>query len=503
MALYDKTAHELHDLLAAKEITAVEILESVFQRIHEVDSKIQAYLTLTYDQAMAEAELVDRLIAKGEAIGALAGIPIAIKDNISTEGVRTTCASKILASYLPPYDAFVVDRVKQEGMLITGKTNMDEFAMGSSTENSGFFSTRNPWNPEMVPGGSSGGSAAAVSAGEAILALGSDTGGSVRLPAGYCGVVGLKPTYGRVSRYGLVAYASSLDQVGLITKDAIDCALLLQAIAGYDPQDSTSVNYPVPNYLEVMKRNIKGLKVGLAKEYLAGISDPVAEAMVNAAQVFKDLGTEVLEVSLPYTEYALAAYYLIASAEASSNLARYDGVRYGHRSTQEVSNVMELFLKTRSEGFGPEVKRRIMIGTYVLSSGYYEAYYLKAQKARSKICGDFKNAFQVCDLILTPTAPATAFKIGAKTKEPLEMYLTDVCAVTANLAGIPGISIPGGFDLGMPIGIQLTAPAFQEGLLLRAAYGFEQATDFHRQKPSLSMRRECCGLSDVRDRYEA
>lgn len=485
MALYDKTAHELHDLLAAKEVTAVEVLESVFQRIEEVDSKLQAYLTLTYDQAMVEAKKVDRLIAKGEDLDPLAGIPIAIKDNISTEGVRTTCASKILEGYIPPYDAFVVDRVKQKGMLITGKTNMDEFGMGSSTENSGFFSTRNPWDPELVPGGSSGGSAAAVSAGEAILALGSDTGGSVRLPAGYCGIVGLKPTYGRVSRYGLVAYASSLDQIGPIAKDVTDCALLLQAIVGYDPQDSTSVNYPVPNYLEVMGGDIKGLKIGLAKEYLDGISAPVAEAIVNAVDVFKNLGAEVLEVSLPYTEYALAAYYLIASAEAGSNLARYDGVRYGHRTTQEVSKVMELFLKTRSEGFGPEVKRRIMIGTYVLSSGYYEAYYLKAQKARTKICDDFKNAFQVCDLLLTPTAPATAFKIGSKTKDPLEMYLTDICAVTANLAGLPAVSIPGGFDRGMPIGIQLLGPAFREDLLLQAAYGFEQATDFHLRKPNL------------------
>lgn len=485
MALYDKTAHELHDLLAAKEITAVELVESVFQRINEVDSKIHAYLTLTYDQAKAEAERVDRLIAAGEEIGRLAGIPIAIKDNISTEGIRTTCASRILEGYLPPYDAFVVDRVKQSRMIITGKTNLDEFAMGSSTENSSFFSTRNPWNPELVPGGSSGGSAAAVSAGEAILALGSDTGGSIRLPAGYCGIVGLKPTYGRVSRYGLIAYASSLDQVGPMAKDVTDCALLLQAIAGYDPQDSTSVNYPVPNYLEGMGQNIKGLKIGLAKEYLAGVSGPVARALADAVRVFEELGAEVVEVSLPYTEYALAAYYLIASAEASSNLARYDGVRYGHRTSQPVSNVTELFLKTRSEGFGPEVKRRIMIGTYVLSSGYYEAYYLKAQKARTKICEAFRHAFQSCDLILTPTAPTTAFKIGDKTKEPLEMYLTDICTVTANLAGIPAISIPGGWDRGMPIGIQLLGPAFREDLLLRAAYWFEGATDFHRRRPNL------------------
>lgn len=486
MALYDKTAHELHDLLAAKEITAVELVESVFQRINEVDPKVRAYLTLAYDQAKAEAERVDRLIIAGEEIGRLAGIPIAIKDNISTEGIRTTCASKMLEGYLPPYDAFVVKRVKQSRMIITGKTNLDEFAMGSSTENSGFFPTHNPWNLELVPGGSSGGSAAAVSAGEAILALGSDTGGSIRLPAGYCGIVGLKPTYGRVSRYGLVAYASSLDQIGPMAKDVTDCALLLQAIAGYDSQDSTSVDYPVPNYLEAMDQNIKGLKIGLAKEYLAGASGPVVGAITNAVRVFEDLGAEVLEISLPYTEYALAAYYLIASAEASSNLARYDGVRYGRRASQPVSNVTELFLKTRSEGFGPEVKRRIMIGTYVLSSGYYEAYYLKAQKARTKICEAFRHAFQSCDLILTPTAPAAAFKIGDKVKEPLEMYLTDICTVTANLAGIPALSIPAGWDhRGMPLGIQLLGPAFREDLLLRAAYWFEGATDFHRRRPNL------------------
>lgn len=489
MALYDKTAHELRDLLAAKEITAVEINEAVFQRIKEAEPEVHAYLTLARDQAMEEAKRVDGLIAKGESMAPLAGIPIAFKDNISTNGIRTTCASKLLEEYIPPYDAFVVERVKQNRMIITGKTNLDEFAMGSSTENSGFFLTRNPWDPEAVPGGSSGGSAAAVSAGETILALGSDTGGSIRLPAGYCGIVGLKPTYGRVSRYGLVAYASSLDQIGPMAKDVTDCALLLQAIAGYDPKDSTSVNHALPNYLEELKKSVKGLKIGLAQEYLVdGISEPIKAAVNNAVQVFKDLGAEVLEISLPDTEYALAAYYIIALAEASSNLARYDGVRYGRRTPKAVSDSVELFRKTRSEGFGAEVKRRIMIGAFVLSSGYYDAYYLKAQKVRTMIRNDFNNAFQKCDLILTPTAPTTAFKIGAKTKDPLEMYLADICTITSNLAGIPGISIPGGFDQGMPIGIQLLGSAFQEEILLRAAYGFEQATDFHKQKPVLGKR---------------
>ena len=490
MALYDKTAHELHDLLMAKEITAKEIVKSVLQRITEVEPKIHAYLTITIDQAIAEAQRVDHLIAEGQPLGSLAGIPIGIKDNISTAGLRTTCASKMLEGYIPPYDAFVIGRVKQNQMIITGKTNMDEFAMGSSTENSSFSITHNPWALDAVPGGSSGGSAAAVSAGEGILALGSDTGGSIRLPAGYCGIVGLKPTYGRVSRYGLVAYASSLDQIGPMAKDVTDCALLLQAIAGYDPQDSTVVDYPVPNYLEEMKQSIKGLKVGVAQECLTGISVPVKAAFTNAIQVFRDLGAEVVQVSLPHTEYALAAYYLIASAEAGSNLARYDGVRYGHRTSQKVSNSMDMFLKTRSEGFGPEVKRRIMIGTYVLSSGYYDAYYSKAQKVRSEICTEINKAFQKCDLILTPTTSTTAFKIGTKVQKPLEMYQADICTITANLAGIPAISFPAGFDLGLPIGLQLLGPPFKEEILLRAVYAFEQATDFHLRRPGLGMRQE-------------
>ncbi len=491
MVLYDKTAHELRDLLAAKEITAKEITESIFQRIKEVEPKVQAYVTLNEEKALEEAELVDEMISRGKDLPLLAGIPIAIKDNISTSNIRTTCASKMLENYIPPYDALVVEQTKQNRMVLVGKTNLDEFAMGSSTENSSFGLTCNPWDLERVPGGSSGGSAAAVCAGETILALGSDTGGSIRLPAGYCGIVGMKPTYGRVSRYGLVAYASSLDQIGPMAKDVTDCALLLQAVAGYDRRDSTAVNYPVPDYFESLKKGVKGLRIGLVREFPAeGFVESVSDAVKNAVKVFKDLGAEVVDISLPYSEYALAAYYIIAPAEAGSNLARYDGVRYGHRTSEMVSDSVELFIKTRSEGFGTEVKRRIMIGTYVLSSGYYDAYYLKAQKVRTMIREDFNKAFQKCDLILTPTAPTTAFKIGAKTKDPLEMYLTDICTITANLAGVPAISIPGGFDQGLPIGIQLIGPAFQEEILLQAAYGFEQATDFHRQKPRLGARDE-------------
>lgn len=484
MELYQKTAHELQELISNKEIKATEVTESVFRRIKQVEPQVRAYVTLAEEEAYRTAEQVDELMAKGEKLPPLAGIPVAVKDNISTTGLKTTCSSKILENYIPPYDATVVEQIREQKMVLLGKTNMDEFAMGSSTENSSLFTTRNPWDTEAVPGGSSGGSAAAVSADEAILALGSDTGGSIRQPAGYCGVVGLKPTYGRVSRYGLVAYASSLDQIGPITKDVTDCALLLQAIAKYDPRDSTSVDMPVPDYLQEMKKGVKGLRIGLAKEYMAeGISEPVKQAVQNALNVLKSLGAEIVDVSLPHTEYALAAYYIIAPAEASSNLARYDGVRYGRRTTQEVSDSVALFSKTRQEGFGPEVKRRIMIGSYVLSAGYYDAYYKKAQQVRTLIRNDYDNAFKLCDLIVTPTTPSVAFKIGAKTKDPLEMYLEDICTITCNLAGIPGISIPAGFDKGMPIGLQMLGPLFKEEILLRAAYGFEQATEFHKKKP--------------------
>lgn len=486
MKLYQKTAHELQALIQKREVKITEVVASFFERIDAVESKVRSYMTLCREEALAEAARQDEALAKGEDLPPLAGIPVAVKDVISTAGVRTTCSSKILENYVPVYDATVMENLKQNGLILLGKTNMDEFAMGSSTENSGFFVTRNPWNLETVPGGSSGGSAAAVRADQAVWALGTDTGGSIRQPAAYCGIVGLKPTYGRVSRYGLIAYASSLDQIGPMTKDVTDAALLLQVLAKYDPRDSTSLDVPVPDYLRTMKESIKGMRIGLAKEYLGpGMSQPVRAALDDAIRVYRELGADVVEISLPHTEYALAAYYIIAPAEASSNLARYDGVRYGYRTDKDVADSVELFMKTRAEGFGPEVKRRIMIGTYALSSGYYDAYYKKAQQVRTLIREDFNQAFQICDLILTPTAPSVAFKIGANIKDPLEMYLQDIYTITCNLAGLPGISFPGGFDQGLPIGLQLMGPAFREDLTLRAAYAFEQATDYHQVRPNL------------------
>jgi aspartyl-tRNA(Asn)/glutamyl-tRNA(Gln) amidotransferase subunit A len=485
LSLEQKTAHELQDLLIKKDIKASEIVTAVFQRIKAVEPQVRSYITLAEEAAMVQAEAVDALLAQGKELPLLAGIPIAIKDNISTAGLRTTCSSKILANYQPIFDATVIEGVKSGKMVVIGKTNLDEFAMGSSTENSALFTTKNPWDLRRVPGGSSGGSAAAVRADEAIVALGSDTGGSIRQPAAYCGIVGLKPTYGRVSRYGLIAFASSLDQIGPLTKDVADCALVLQAIVKYDPRDSTSVDYPVPDYTREMKKGVKGLRIGLAREYLAeGISASVQAAVADAVKTFKKLGAEIVDVSLPYTDYALATYYIIAPAEASSNLARYDGVRYGHRTATDVADSVELFMKTRAEGFGPEVKRRIMVGTYALSSGYYDAYYLKAQQVRTLIREDFNRAFASCDLILTPTTPSVAFPIGSKT-DPLEVYMEDICTISCNIAGIPGISIPGGFDRGMPIGLQMLGPAFKEENLLRAAYSFEQATDYHLKRPPL------------------
>lgn len=486
LELYQKTAHELHELIARKEVRAVELVAAVFERIRAVEPRINSYITLTEEAATQTAQQVDAMVAKGEQLPPLAGIPVALKDNLSTRGIKTSCGSKTLADYVPPYDAKVVELLAARRMPLIGKTNLDEFAMGSSTENSAFYTTHNPWDQGSVPGGSSGGSAAALSAGETILALGSDTGGSIRQPAGYCGIVGMKPTYGRVSRFGLVAFASSLDQIGPMAKDVTDCALLLQAIAEYDPRDSTCVNRPVPDYLQEMRRGVKGMRIGLAQEYLGeGISASVRLAIDEAVKVFRDLGAEIVPVTLPHTRYALATYYVIAPAEASSNLARYDGLRYGHRTAAQVADSVEMFMKSRSEGFGPEVKRRIMIGTYVLSAGYYDAYYKKAQQVRTLLREDFNQAFTGCDLILTPTTPSVAFKIGSKTQDPLAMYLEDICTITCNLVGIPGISIPCGFDHGMPIGLQLLGPAFGEDLLLRAAYGFEQATEYHKQRPEI------------------
>lgn len=487
MELYEKTIHELHELIEKKEITGVELNKSVYERIAQVEEKIKAYvLTMDWEQVLQKAQAVDDMFARGGKIHPLGGIPMALKDNICTKGVRTTCSSKILENFVPPYDATVSQKLSESHTILVGKTNMDEFAMGSSTENSAFSITRNPWNLECVPGGSSGGAAASVAADEAVFALGSDTGGSIRQPAAFCGVVGFKPTYGLVSRYGLIAYASSLDQIGPITKDVTDCALVLSAIAGHDPKDSTSVNKPVPDYRNFLTGEIKGMKIGIPREYFGeGLDGGVREKVLAAIGDLEKLGAEVEEVSMPHTEYALPAYYLIASAEASSNLARYDGVRYGYRS-KDASDIVTMFKKSRSEGFGSEVKRRIMLGTYALSTGYYDAYYLKALKVRTLVKGDFDRAFEKYDLLAAPTSPSVAFRTGEKRDDPLAMYMMDVCTIPINLAGIPAISLPCGFSEGLPVGLQLMGKAFGEGPLLKAAYAYEQSAGFHLAKPTLN-----------------
>ncbi|MBI5207602.1 MAG: Asp-tRNA(Asn)/Glu-tRNA(Gln) amidotransferase subunit GatA [Candidatus Firestonebacteria bacterium] len=476
MNLNELTAHELHVLLKKKEITSVEITQKVLEKIYSNDKHIKAYITVLSDSALEKAKEVDRKISADEEISELAGIPIAIKDNMNIEGVRTTCGSKILYNFISPYDATVISKLKANDAIFIGKPNMDEFAMGSSTETSYYGITRNPWDMERIPGGSSGGSAASVASNEAILALGSDTGGSIRQPASLCGVVGMKPTYGLVSRFGLVAFASSLDQIGPITRDILDNARLLKVIAGYDKKDSTSARISVPDYEKYMDSSIKDLKIGIPKEYFAqGIDEEVKKCIFKALEVFKNNGALVKEISLPHTEYAVAVYYIIATAEASANLARYDGVRYGLRD-KEAESLSEMYKKTRRSGFGPEVKRRIMLGTYVLSSGYYDAYYLKAQKVRTLIKQDFEEAFKNIDLILTPTSPTPAFKIGEKMKDPLQMYLSDIFTISANLAGIPGISIPcGKTSNGLPVGMQLLAKHFDEMTLLRAGYKYEES----------------------------
>lgn len=488
MSLFMLTAHELQDRLQSGEISAKELVEDIYTRIDRVEPEVKAYITLTREQALAEAEAADKRVEEGKAVPGT-GIPIAIKDNISVAGVLNTCGSKILHNYRPPYDATVVDKLRRAGLPLLGKTNMDEFAMGSSTENSGIHLTKNPWNTAKVPGGSSGGSAAAVAAGEAVWALGSDTGGSIRQPAAFCGIVGMKPTYGRVSRYGLVAFASSLDQIGPLTKDVTDCAILLQLISGHDPLDSTSVMEDVPDYLGFLNKDIQGLRVGVPKEYFGeGLAGEVRSAVEKAIAQFEELGAQVVEVSLPHTEYALATYYLIAPAEASSNLARYDGVRYGYRA-EGARDTVSMFMHTRGEGFGPEVKRRIMLGTYALSAGYYDAYYKKAQAVRTLIRRDFEQAFAQCDIIVSPTTPTTAFGIGEKTQDPMEMYLSDIYTVTVNLAGLPGISVPCGLDSnGMPIGLQLIGRHFAEGQLLQAAYAYEQASGNYRLRAPLEVK---------------
>ena len=486
MKLFEQPAHVLHDMLVNKEITSLELTEAVLARIDEVEGDVKAYLTITRDEAIAQAKAVDEKIAKGETISFLEGIPGAIKDNICTKGVKTTCASKILQNFVAPYDATVMTKLKAQNPVIIGKANMDEFAMGGSTENSAFQKTGNPWNTECVPGGSSGGSAAAVAAGTAVWALGSDTGGSIRQPASFCGVVGMKPTYGRVSRYGLVAYASSLDQIGPITKDVTDCAHILNIISGRDEMDSTSVNEEVPDFTKALVEDVKGLKVGIPKEYFVKGMDPDVEKTVREAiDKLKELGAEIVEISLPHTDYAISTYYLISPAEAATNLARYDGVSYGERA-EDAADLVEMMTKTRTQYLGEEVKRRIMIGNYALSAGYYDAYYLKALKVRRLIKEDFDKAFEQVDVIVCPTAPTPAYKIGEKISNPLEMYLQDACTVPLNLAGLPGISVPCGYSSdNMPIGLQIIGKALDEETILRVAYTYEQSQSFHNDRAQL------------------
>ncbi|BBH24692.1 glutamyl-tRNA(Gln) amidotransferase subunit A [Paenibacillus baekrokdamisoli] len=485
MALFDLRLQDIHNQLTSKELSVNELVDESYKRIAQTDESIKAFLTLNEDGARAAAAELDKLLQEDGERGLLFGLPAGIKDNIVTEGLLTTCASQFLSNYDPIYDAAVVKKLKAAQSITIGKLNMDEFAMGGSNENSSFFPTRNPWNTDYVPGGSSGGSAASVAAGQVYFSLGSDTGGSIRQPAAYCGIVGLKPTYGLVSRFGLVAFASSLDQIGPLTKNVEDSAYVLQAIAGYDPMDSTSANVEIPDYLSSLTGDVKGLRIGVPKEYLGqGIDPKVKESVLAALKQFESLGATWEEVSLPHTEYAVATYYLLASSEASSNLARFDGVRYGVR-TDNPDNLIDLYRKSRSQGFGDEVKRRIMLGTYALSSGYYDAYYLKAQKVRTLIKQDFDNVFENYDLIIGPTAPTTAFRIGEQVGDPLTMYLNDICTIPVSLAGVPAISVPCGFADGMPVGLQIIGKAFDERTVLRAAHAFEQHTDHHKQRPQL------------------
>ena len=479
MEITELTVHELQEKLEKKELSVTEITKAYINKINEKEKDVNAFITLLTSEAEEEAKNMEQKIESGQAPSSLAGIPIGIKDNICTKGVKTTCASKMLENFVSPYNATVVEKLKEAGLINLGKLNMDEFAMGASTEYSALAKTRNPWNLEAVPGGSSGGSAAAVAANMVPWALGSDTGGSIRQPAAFCGVVGLKPTYGLVSRYGLVAFASSLDQIGPITKDVKDSAILLNLLVGHDSKDSTSVDMPKVDYVKSLKNDVKGLKIGVPKEFFGeGINSEVKASLEKAISKYKELGAEVEEFSLDIAKYSLAAYYIIACAEASSNLGRFDGIRYGYR-TKNYTNLEELFVNSRSEGFGEEVKRRIILGTYVLSSGYYDAYYKKAQKVRTLVKNEFNKAFEKYDVLLTPTSPTVAFKAGTRSNNPLEMYLADICTVSVNVAGLPGISVPCGLDSnGMPIGMQLIGNKFDEATILNAAYAYEQATKF-------------------------
>jgi len=486
MELNELTIHAAHNILKNKEVSSVELTRAILDRVEAADDRVGAYITVAAEKALEQAASADKRTATGDT-APLTGIPLGIKDLMCTRDIPTTCASKILENYVSPYNATVVEKLNHAGAVTIGKLNMDEFAMGSSTENSAFQKTGNPWDLDRIPGGSSGGSAAAVSADLCLGALGSDTGGSIRQPASHCGVVGMKPTYGRVSRFGLVAFASSLDQIGPLTKDTQDCALLMNAISGYDPQDSTSVPRDVPDYTAALQQGLKGIRAGIPREYFEkeGLDPDVSLAVKKAIETLQDLGVECVDVSLPHTDYCVAVYYVIAPCEASSNLARYDGVKYGYRDAA-ADSLIPMYRATRSAGFGAEVQRRVIIGTYCLSAGYYDAYYGKASQVRTLITRDFQNAFETCDVILSPVAPETAFKIGEKVDDPLKMYLSDIFTLSANLAGIPGMSVPCGFSQeGLPIGLQILGAHFSEETLLKVAYNFEQATDFHKRKPVL------------------
>jgi len=485
MELHKLKAHELKELINKKEVKVQEITNSFLNRIDNVDDKVGAYLYVAKEEAQSKAKEIDDKISRGESIGALGGVPIAIKDNISVKGMQNTCASKILERYVAPYDAHIVEKLKKEDAVILGKLNMDEFAMGSSNENSAYKLVRNPWDLDRVPGGSSGGAAASVASFEAPLSLGSETGGSVRQPASLCGVVGLKPTYGRISRYGLVAFGSTLDQVGPFGRDVEDCALITQHISGFDHRDSTTADVAVQDYTKSLTKDIRGKRIGIPKEFFGeGLNDDVRKSVEEAIRVLKDNGAIIEECSLPLSEYALAVYYIIASAEASSNLSRFDGIRYGHR-TKEFNDAVDIYYKSRNEGFGQEVKRRIMLGTYALSAGYYDAYYKKALKVRNLIKQDFQRVFKEFNAVVSPTTPTPAFKIGEKVDDVLSMYLSDIYTVPVNIAGIPAISVPCGKVNGLPVGLQLMGDYFREDLLFNLAYSYEQSTDWHKEVPNI------------------
>jgi aspartyl-tRNA(Asn)/glutamyl-tRNA(Gln) amidotransferase subunit A len=487
MELHDLSIREAGELLAKKQVSSVELTQAALDHIHRTDPGIRAFVTISDEVALEQARQADERLHDGQNVTPLTGIPFAVKDCISTKGVRTTCSSKILAGYLPPYNATVIDRLARSGAVLVGKHNMDEFGMGSSCENSAFFATHNPWDLERVPGGSSGGSAAAVAARMGSFALGEDTGGSIRMPAGFCNVTGLKTTYGRVSRYGLIALVSSFDSIGPMAQDAYDCAAVLRVIAGRDPHDATSLPAPVPDYLQNIDKPIKGLRLGIPREYFqAGMETGVASALKAAIRKFEELGMEIHEVSLPHTKYGLPVYYLILFAEASANLARFDGTRFGLSVAEGAQNVIDLYLQTRRQGFGPEVKRRIMLGAYVLSAGYYDAYYLKAQKVRTLLRQDFEAVFEQCDALVAPTCPTTAFKLGEKTDDPLTMYLSDIYVVATNPAGVPALSVPCGFSNGMPVGMQLIGRHLSEDLLLRIGHAYQSVTDWHKQLPEVA-----------------